>query len=206
MGSPPANGGEEMTNCNQSEPLSTPARHHSDVTIDLWRWTSCEQKEVWRSTPCVTCWFREIVLNTTLTHTHLPRIKLQMAVRAILIFWKDPNKWIFLWRDKKIYMNTDKIATTNVHDDSTVMCRNEWALTCLPERSESLWRFRWWTWFFLLFLRFCRWLWINDLPSEVSLPRQNKDRLGFSEFHREEREVVIKCGQFHLTVCDIKAF
>lgn len=29
-------------------------------------------------------------------HQDLPKIRLQIAVRAILMFWKDPKMWIFL--------------------------------------------------------------------------------------------------------------
>ena len=34
---------------------------------------------------------------------HLPSIKLQIAVLAMRIFWKDPNKWIFL-KEKNILL------------------------------------------------------------------------------------------------------
>lgn len=29
----------------------------------------------------------------------VPKIKLQIAIRAILMFWNDPSRWIFLLKD-----------------------------------------------------------------------------------------------------------
>lgn len=48
IGIPPANRGREIhmvTNqASGLESLCSPASHHSDVAIDLWRWTSCRGK------------------------------------------------------------------------------------------------------------------------------------------------------------------
>ena len=46
---------------------------------------------------------KETVIN--MGDQNLPKIKLHIAVRAILMFWNDPNMWIFLKNEKHSFIN-----------------------------------------------------------------------------------------------------
>ena len=99
-------------------------------------------------------------LNRKEERVHSPRIKLQMAVRAVRMFEYEPRMWIFL-----LHFFVERIVEWVIASTSC----SEYQLTNQPKQHEFWSHFRSYTLSYRLFQRFVRWLETDCLLSEVSL-------------------------------------